>query len=147
MTIFNRLLWNKDRHKISKALTDSWIEPRAVPPKYSGKATVPQYWVTSILIEYKYLKSINWILKFLLAFTRAGVDSLLTLNSLGLLLRGKGLLAVKVRPIQSSFRSFSLRKKTCAFERTCGEVRVEQRADIEIYHWDGQTVLSAYRLF
>jgi hypothetical protein len=46
--------------------------------------------------------------KKFLAFTRAGFNSQLTLNCLGLLFRGKGLLAVRVRPIQSSFRSFSL---------------------------------------
>jgi hypothetical protein len=41
------------------------------------------------------------------------------LNYLGLLFSGKGLLAVKVRPIQSSFCSFSLDKKAHVFERAC----------------------------
>jgi hypothetical protein len=49
----------------------------------------------------------------------AGFDSQLKLNCLGLLFRGKGLLAVKERPIQSSFRSFSLNKKARVLERGC----------------------------
>jgi hypothetical protein len=58
-------------------------------------------------------------LNFLLAFTRAGFDSQLTLNCLGLLFKAKGLLAVKVQPIQSNLRFFSLNKKAHVFERAC----------------------------
>jgi hypothetical protein len=58
-------------------------------------------------------------LNFLLAFTRAGFDSQLPRIGLGLLLRGKGLLAVEVRPIQSNLCLFQVYKKTRAFGRSC----------------------------
>jgi hypothetical protein len=102
-----------------RSKTLSRIEPRAVLLAQSGVTTSPLDRVTLILIRYKYFKYINQMLKFLLAFTRAGFDSQLLQIFLGLLLRGKGLLAVEVRPIQSSFRSFSLNKMTRAFERAC----------------------------
>jgi hypothetical protein len=55
----------------------------------------------------------------LLAFTRAGFDSQLTLNCLGQYYKGKGCIAVEVQPIQSNLRLFSLNKKARAFERSC----------------------------
>jgi hypothetical protein len=98
--------------------TLSRLEPRAVRLTQSGITTSPLDRVTFIPVEYKYIKYLNYILNSLLAFTQAGFDSQLTLNCLGLLLRGKCLLAVEVQPIQSSFRLFSL-KKTRVFERAC----------------------------
>jgi hypothetical protein len=73
-------------------------------------------------------------LKFLLAFTRAGFDSQLTLNCLGLLLRGKGLLAVELRPIQSSLRFFFTSKKARVLERGC--IRSKKGAICLIFEGD-----------
>jgi hypothetical protein len=52
-------------------------------------------------------------------FAPLGFDSQLTLHCLGLLFRGNGLLAVKVRPIQSSSCLLSLDKKKRVLERAC----------------------------
>jgi hypothetical protein len=49
----------------------------------------------------------------------AGFDSQLKINCLGQYYKAKGLLAVKVRPIQSSFRSFLPSKKARALEKGC----------------------------
>jgi hypothetical protein len=68
---------------------------------------------------YKYFKYLNLIFYFSRATTRAGFDSQLTLGCLGLLFRGKGLLAVEVRPIQSNLCIFSLNKKTRVLVRAC----------------------------
>jgi hypothetical protein len=52
----------------------------------------------------------------ILAFTRAGFDSQL---GLGQYYKGKGLLAVEVRPIQSNLCLIKLEKKERAFEWSC----------------------------
>jgi hypothetical protein len=79
------------------------------------------HWIKlqSFLWKYKYFKYLNKILFLSRAITRAGFDSQLTLNSLGLLLRGKGLLAVKLHPIQRNLLFFLLNKKAHVFERAC----------------------------
>jgi hypothetical protein len=60
----------------------------------------------------------------------AGFDSQLKLNCLGQYYKAKGLLAVKVRPIQSSFRSFSFSKKTRVLERACIVAKKEAKGPI-----------------
>jgi hypothetical protein len=87
------------------------IEAWGVASNQSAVTTSPQDGVTFVRTRPKYF--------FLLAFTRGGFDSQLTLNCLGLLFRGKGLSAVKVRPIQSNLCFFSLDKKAHVFERAC----------------------------
>jgi hypothetical protein len=76
-----------------------------VPLKKSGVTTIPLDRVTVILIQCQIIRvfELNF---FPQAIPQAGFDSQLTLNYLGLLFRGKGLLAAKVRPIQSNLRFF-----------------------------------------
>jgi hypothetical protein len=82
------------------------IEPRVVPQKKSGVPISPFDGVTVILIHLQIFQVFKLNMYFLLAFTQAGFDSQLTLNCLGLLFRGKGLLAAEVWPIQSNLRLF-----------------------------------------
>jgi hypothetical protein len=77
------------------------IEPQGVSTTQSGVNADPLDQLTSVLVQYEIFSVYKLNIIFLLAFTRAGFDSQLTLNCLGPFFRGKGLLAVKVQPIQS----------------------------------------------
>jgi hypothetical protein len=53
MNIFAVVKEKEGRFKVQYAATQERIEPRAIPPKHSGIATVPQQRVTFILIQYE----------------------------------------------------------------------------------------------